>query len=309
MPPGAKRTPCAASHSTAARQVVDPQADVVERRLVHRRLASRDRAAASGRPRSVATPAPDDRDVLVDVLALAHVVAGRRASPRQSTQSARSRSLLAPPTAICCTPRIRNGRRSSVVPMLAALHRPAPSRSASHAAGPAALTRTSGSPDRPRGSRLRSRAAPRPCRRARPASTFCIFIASITTSRSPALTSWPGLHRDLGEQAGHRRQQEPRQVRRHLVRHQLAGARRRAAAAPAASICVPRCVSRYLRPGALDLDRERLRRRTCRRIRMSPKRQTIADRVASSPPIARRSRRRTGRTRARRARSPSPITT
>ena len=70
IPPGAKRTPCAVSHSTARGQVVDPEPHVIERRIVH-----------GGLPRGIdglhevdlaaRQPLAGDSDVLVDVLALA----------------------------------------------------------------------------------------------------------------------------------------------------------------------------------------------------------------------------------------------
>jgi hypothetical protein len=73
--------------------------------------------------------------------------------------------------------------------------------------------------------------------------TFCIFIASITTRRSPAFTSWPGVDGDFREEARHRREQEARAIRRRLLRHEAQQLRRRRGST-CTSNCVPRCVRR-----------------------------------------------------------------
>ena len=56
MPPGREAQALLLEPAHGHRQVVDPQADVVERRGVHRGLLRPDRAAASGRPRPRAGP-------------------------------------------------------------------------------------------------------------------------------------------------------------------------------------------------------------------------------------------------------------
>ena len=65
---------------------------------------------------------------------------------------------------------------------------------------------------------------------------FSIFIASIAASFSPARTVLAWLHRDVDQQARHRRQQHLGQIRRRFERHQRlelcrAGDSTRAAAA------------------------------------------------------------------------------
>ena len=92
MPPGVKRTPRLAEPRDGGGEVVDPETDVVQRRLVDLRALR----GSIGCIRSTSTAEradAGDGDVLVDVLALAAERRRRASSPSRSIQSRRSAPL------------------------------------------------------------------------------------------------------------------------------------------------------------------------------------------------------------------------
>ena len=109
MPPGVKRTPRALEPRDGRGQIVDPETDVVQRRIVDlrpllriERLHQVDLDAERARARA--------RDVLVHVLATRCGSCPRRAGRAGRPRAGAARALSGPPTAICWTPRIVKGR-------------------------------------------------------------------------------------------------------------------------------------------------------------------------------------------------------
>ena len=95
MPPGAKRTPCARQPLDRPRQVVDPQADVVQRRRVDRRLRCRvDRLHQVDLDLRAAPLPSAQMSSSTFSRSLRNVPSTSR--PNMSTQSVRSRALLGP---------------------------------------------------------------------------------------------------------------------------------------------------------------------------------------------------------------------
>ena len=258
MPPGAIRTPCASSQRHGGAQVVDPQADVVQRRRVHGRLA-----VGIDRLHEVdldpTEPVSGDADVLVDVLAL-----------RPKAADHLEAELIDPQA---CAGAPCSGRRSP----------PAAGRGRGTVARRALLT-TSASNSR----MTSSTATLSPALRDQPRDDAVVrgdddvLHLHRLDHRQPLAGAHrlPGRDRDVDQQARHRRQQEARQIGRRLEGHQrvqLGGARRRGRGARPGCRCGRRAArGRRARSGRRTARRRadrgsrcraRASRRTARRVR------------------------------------------